>query len=134
MSEELARRFLRVAESARPEDDPTLFATSFVYHDALGYPHDLEEAMAMRHGFLDAFPDALMTIEDSIVTDDRLFFRWHSTGTHAGAFLGVAPTNKQVTNRGITLLHVADGTVQEMWDYVDLYGLFQQMEAVPALG
>jgi steroid delta-isomerase-like uncharacterized protein len=129
----VAERFLHFARSGRV-DDPTLFADDFVYHDAMGYDHGLAEAVGLHDQFLAAIPDAAISILDSVVTDERILFRWESTGVQTGAFLGIPASNRRVTNRGVTILRVADGVVAEMWDYVDLLGLLQQMGAVPPLG
>lgn len=132
-SDRVAERFLGFARSGRV-DDPTLFADDFVYHDAMGYDHSLDEAVGLHDQFLQAIPDAAISILDSVVTEERILFRWESTGVQTGAFLGVPASNRRVTNRGVTILRVADGVVAEMWDYVDLLGLLQQMGAIPPLG
>lgn len=44
-----------------------------------------------------AFPDARATLEDIVAEGDRVAYRLTIRGTHEGAFLGVAPTQKRVT-------------------------------------
>ena len=45
--------------------------------------------------------------------------------------MGVAPTNAKV-NLGVTeIFRIADGQLVEAWDQYDLYGLMQQMGAIP---
>jgi predicted ester cyclase len=41
-------------------------------------------------GFLRAFPDIQFTMEDRVVQEDRIAFRWHATATRTGP-LGAAP-------------------------------------------
>src|SRR5689334_18899932 len=45
-------------------------------------------------GFLSAFPDMRVTVDDVIAEGDRVAARYHWTGTHQGAFNGIAPTGK----------------------------------------
>src|SRR5512143_1050905 len=44
-----------------------------------------------------AFPDFRLTIEDMLAEGDRVAFRGVIRGTHEGAFMGIAPTGKQLT-------------------------------------
>ena len=39
----------------------------------------------------DAFPDAELGVEDTVVEGDRAALRYRLTGTHRGRYLGVAP-------------------------------------------
>ena len=58
-------------------------------------------------GFLRAFPDFHLTIEDQLVQGDLVAFRWHATGTHTGP-LGPAPaTGKRVAVDGLIVLNNA---------------------------
>jgi predicted ester cyclase len=56
--------------------------------------------------------------------------RWTLRGTHLGETrMGIAPTGKQVTASGISIVHIRDGRIVEMWTNVDFLGLMQQMDA-----
>ena len=53
---------------------------------------------------------------------------WPSiTATHAGDYLGVPATNKQITMRVMDWWRVADGTLSENWVFIDLPHLMLQM-------
>ncbi|NAZ74860.1 hypothetical protein GTQ99_05395 [Kineococcus sp. T13] len=60
-----------------------------------------------------AFPDLLMTVEETIAQEDRLAYRWTMRGTHQGEFDGIAPTGGAVTFSGITIVHLQDGRISE---------------------
>jgi steroid delta-isomerase-like uncharacterized protein len=62
-----------------------------------------------------AFPDLTMSIVDVVEQDDRVAFRWESTGTHTGAYLGVLPTHRQVTARGMTISRFEGDQIVEDW-------------------
>jgi steroid delta-isomerase-like uncharacterized protein len=127
---DLVHRFLHVVETG-VVDDPTVFADGYVYHDAMGNPHPLDEAIAMRRTIIEALSESTMSIEDTIMTDEKMLFRWRSEGTHTGDLLGVPATNARISIRGVTIIHVTHGRVKEMWDYVDLLGVMQQLGVVP---
>jgi predicted ester cyclase len=59
--------------------------------------------------------------------------RWSHTGTHVGDFLGIPPTGKAFTFRGIDMYRVRDGKIAEHWNVVDMLGFCQQVGAVPPL-
>ena len=80
------------------------------------------------------FPDFDITVEDLVEEDDTVVKRWVFTGTHSGEYFGIPATGKRVTMRGITLYRLAGGKVSEMyWNY-DVFGLLQQLGAIPAPG
>jgi predicted ester cyclase len=51
-------------------------------------------------------------------------------GTHEGEFMGVAPTGRQVTFRGLSLNRLADGKIVEAWIEIDLEDILGQIGAV----
>jgi len=78
-------------------------------------------------GFLRAFPDFHLSIEDQLVQGDLVAFRWHATGTHTGP-LGPAPaTGKRVAIDGLILDRVVGGKVQERWEQFDQSLMLQQL-------
>jgi len=86
--------------------------------------------LANRQGF----PDFDIRAEDYIAEGDKVVKRFVFRGTHTGEFAGVPPTGKTVTMRGITLYRLAGGKVNEIyWNY-DVFGLLQQLGAIPAPG
>ena len=115
-------------------DRPELFVSPLPYHTPTGLVTDLEGAKMFLNVFVNAFPDHFTTIEDEIVTEDKLIFRWRTEGTHKGDLLGVPGSGRSVTLIGATFMHVADGKIQEMWELADFFGAFQQIGAFPPAG
>jgi steroid delta-isomerase-like uncharacterized protein len=74
-----------------------------------------------------AFPDLRVTAESMIGEGDRVAKAWTCTGTHRGEYLGVAPTGRRTTWRGVTLYRFAGGKVAECIWYADALGLLQQL-------
>ena len=64
--------------------------------------------------------------------DDVVAARLIISGRHAGEFLGVPPTDSQVTFQSHELFRVDDGRLVEQWVVMDVLGLMQQLGAIPA--
>ncbi|MFN7948826.1 MAG: ester cyclase [Blastocatellia bacterium] len=52
---------------------------------------------------------------------------WTVTGTHAGEFMGHAPTGRQFTIDGISIYRIADGRLVEEHTIWDALGLMKQL-------
>jgi steroid delta-isomerase-like uncharacterized protein len=87
----------------------------------------------MRHvveRYLDAFPDASLTVDDQVREGNRVVSRWTARGTHTGELAGIAATGKQVTVSGVTIVQVEGGKVVDGWTSWDRLGLLVQLGAV----
>ena len=93
-------------------------------------PQGLKAAVIMLRS---AYPDDHHTIEDLIAEGDKVVVRLTHSGTHQGAFLGLPPTGKHITNTSIHIFRFADGQLVEAWANRDDLGLMQQLGANPAL-
>jgi predicted ester cyclase len=76
-----------------------------------------------------AFPDFCALIDDLVVDEaaGKVTIRWSATGTHQDMFMGVLPTGRSITCRGIDILLVDDRTLRIVerwgeWDGIDLLG------------
>jgi len=81
--------------------------------------------------FRAAFPDIWHTVEDLIAEGDQIVARFTARGTHQGAWKGIAPTGKQVTYTGMTILQTVNGKVAKHHTEWDALRLMQQIGAVP---
>jgi steroid delta-isomerase-like uncharacterized protein len=78
-----------------------------------------------------SFPDLRHTLDDVIAAGDKVVVRFKFQGTHQGDYRGLAPTHKTVSYTGIGIWRLADGKLVEHWSNIDLYGLMQQLGAIP---
>jgi steroid delta-isomerase-like uncharacterized protein len=81
-----------------------------------------------------AFPDFHMIIEDLVAEGDKVVIRVTASGTHQGAFMGMAPTGKRFTQQQMHVIRVVDGKVIEHWHVSDDLGMMQQLGIIPAPG
>ncbi len=97
-------------------------------------PLDREGQKQRIKGFLNAFPDLRLTIEDLVAEGDKVVFRMTGRGTHHSAFMGIAPTGKPMTITIIDIARFANGQVVEHWGNRDDLGMLQQLGAIPMPG
>jgi len=84
------------------------------------------------NGLRAAFPDIQVTVDDVIADGDRVVVRTHWQATHTGAFHGIAPTGKRITNTSISIYQLADHKLVRAWIENDRLGTLQQLGASPA--
>ena len=94
-------------------------------------PINREEWKKVSQMFLSAFPDLHCDIMDVIAEGDKVACRWISRGTHKGTYMGVAPTNKQVTIPGISIFRIVNGKIVEGRASWDMIGCLAQLGALP---
>jgi ketosteroid isomerase-like protein len=64
--------------------------------------------------------------------DDKAVVRWTVRGTHRGTGLGVTPTHRVVSFRGITWLEFRHGRIVRGWDSWNLGGLISSLTSAGA--
>jgi steroid delta-isomerase-like uncharacterized protein len=106
-----------------------LFAEGYVGHDApnpepVQGPEGMKNFLRMYHA---AFSDAHITLDDVLVTGDKVVTRWTGRGTHDGDLMGIPPTGKSVVFTGIRIFRLADGKIVEGWVNWDTFGLMRQL-------
>ena len=81
-----------------------------------------------------AFPDLRYTIDDVIVSGDKIVHRLSATGTMQGDFMGIAATGKRAAWTEIHIGRGVNGRLTEHWGLVDQLGMLVQLGVVPAPG
>lgn len=117
------------------EDLATLdrfFAPDVVSHDMPpGFPQGIEGVRLFFSTFRDGMPDVRVRVEDIVAEGDRAAVATRIEGTHTGELLGIAPTGRRISVRGIDMIRVADGRIVEHRGLTDTAGLLRQL-AQPA--
>jgi steroid delta-isomerase-like uncharacterized protein len=113
-----------------------IVAPNYVNHDpAAPMPEPGREGLK-KHvaAYRTAFPDLTLTVDDALAEGNKVTIRWSARGTHKGELMGIAPTGKQVTMTGISVVRITSGKVAEAWVTWDALGMLQQLGAIPPLG
>jgi predicted ester cyclase len=80
---------------------------------------------AMRKGF----PDLHYTIQDLVITEDRIVARVRLTGTLLGELWGMAPNGKKIEVNQINIEYVRNGRITEHWRLTDELAMMQQLQS-----
>jgi steroid delta-isomerase-like uncharacterized protein len=132
-AQQLAETYLAMLNTHDPDLVDRFVAEDYVNHN----PFVADGREANRQfwtAFFAALPDLSATMEDLVISGDRVVGRFVYHGTHTGEIMGIPASGNQVEMRSIDIWRVADTMFVEHWDELNLLQLFQQMGALPPLG
>jgi predicted ester cyclase len=95
-----------------------------------GRPQGPKGLLYASQVFRSAVPDLRCTIEDLLVSGDKVTARLLFTGTHKGEFMGHPATGKPVRFLAIDILSIRGGKIVEDWHLEDNLTLFEQLGVV----
>jgi steroid delta-isomerase-like uncharacterized protein len=130
----LVRRYYNEVFNERRVDlVDRLAVEDYVEHDPFpGHRDGRADLRARVDLILAAMNPLRFEVQDLIAEGDRVVVRWVQQGTQSGTFMGLPPTGRQFTFAGIDIHRLRDGLMAEHWHVVDLFGLLQQLGAIPA--
>jgi steroid delta-isomerase-like uncharacterized protein len=104
------------------------FAPDVLSHDMPpGFPQGIEGVRMFFSAFREGMPDVRVRIDEIVVEDDRAAVATMIEGTHTGAMMGIEPTGRRISVRGIDMVRVADGRIVEHRGLTDTVGLLRQL-------
>ena len=111
-----------------------MFSADGVAHgltDETGNPmRGPDEYKIFHAAFRGAFPNIVVTVEDTIAEGDKLAARCVVRGHHDGDTLGLAATHVPMEITGITIVRIQDGKIVEAWNNFDFMKLYRQIGAI----
>lgn len=132
-SRELVETYLTMLNTHDADLVDAFIAEQYVNHNVV-----VADGREANRGFWAMFfaglPDVTATMEDVIVSGDRVVGRFVYRGTHTGELMGIPATGAQVEMRSIDIWRVEDGLLAEHWDELNLMEVFQQVGVLPQLG
>ena len=129
----LAENYLAMLNTHEPDLVDRFVAETYRNHN----PFVADGREANRQfwtAFFTALPDLSATMEDLVISGDRVVGRFVYRGTHTGEFMGIPASGNPVEMRSIDIWRVEDGMFVEHWDELNLLEMFQQMGVLPPLG
>jgi predicted ester cyclase len=105
------------------------FAENCIIHMA-GAPDpnlSVSEFKELLSGLLTAFPDLHISVNDQMVSGDKVATRWTAIGTHTGPLGDSPPSGNKAKFEGLILDRVVEGQVVERWEQWDQMGMLQQI-------
>ena len=128
----LAETFVQMLSTHDADLVDAFVATDYRNHNA--FVDDGREAnRQFWAAFFTALPDLTATMEDLVISGDRVVGRFVYRGTHRGEFMGIPASGRPVEMRSIDIWRVADGLFVEHWDELNTLEFFQQLGALPQL-
>jgi steroid delta-isomerase-like uncharacterized protein len=129
----LAETYLELLSTHDPDLVDQFVAERYINHNVV-VADGREANREFWAAFFRGLPDLTATMDDLIVSGDRVVGRFTYRGTHTGSLLGIPATGAAVTMRSIDIWRVEDGLFAEHWDELNLLEVFQQVGVIPALG
>ena len=132
-NQSLAETYLAMLNTHDPDLVDEFVATDYINHNVV-VADGREANRVFWAAFFTGLPDLTATMEDLVVSGDRVVGRFVYRGTHTGDLLGIPASGKPVEMRSIDIWRVADGMFVEHWDELNLLEVFQQVGVIPPLG
>jgi steroid delta-isomerase-like uncharacterized protein len=109
------------------------YIESYVYHGAAGQDvRGRENLKGFLSMYFSAFPDLRAEVEDIFGEGDKILSRAMCRGTHKGQLMGIPPTGKQIAIRVICADRFEGRKIAESFELPDLFGMMQQLGAIPS--
>ena len=122
----LVDTFVRMLNEHDPDMVAELVAVHYVNHNP--FVDDGRDAnRELWAGFFAALPDLQVSIDDVVVTEDRVVGRFTYRGTHRGELFGIPASGRRIEMRSIDIWRVADGLFVEHWDQLNLLDMLRQI-------
>ena len=128
----LADLFVEMTNTHNPDLVDRFIAEDYVNHNVV-VADGREANREFWAAFFTGLPDVTVTMEDLVVSGDRVVGRFTYRGTHTGELLGIPATGAAVEMRSIDIWRVRDGLFVEHWDELNLMEVFQQVGVLPRL-
>ena len=132
----LVRFYVEVINQGNVAVVDELMTPDFIHHGETLFPR-IEGSEPIKGGVIgvkNAYPDGQTDVEDMVAEGDVVVCRLSWRGTHQGSFMGIPPTGKVSTWRGlVTYRFNEEGKIIERWANMDVVGQLQDLGVVPAL-
>ena len=107
------------------------YLPEYIHHDPSRADMKGEQRMQYVAMMLTAFPDLSYTKDGMIAERNLVASRYTMRVTHAGTFMGIPATGKQIVAKGADVRRIEAGKVAEIWDFPDTLGIMTQLGAIP---
>jgi steroid delta-isomerase-like uncharacterized protein len=130
--QQLAETYVAMLNTHDPDLVDRFVAEDYRNHNA--FVADGREAnRQFWAGFFAALPDLSATMEDLVVSRDRVVGRFVYRGTHTNELMGIPAHGSAVEMRSIDIWRVEDDMFVEHWDELNMLEVLQQIGALPPL-
>lgn len=126
---EIVRRLVdRFVNAGDPEAGDTIFADDCINHPPLpDAPGDRDSIKRFVEELRAAFPDMRYEIVHLFGEGNLVALNLQGTGTHRGAWRGIAPTGRRVHIAAISVFTMREGRIAARHNITDLAGVLRQI-------
>jgi predicted ester cyclase len=134
-TKDLIRRYIRAIDDNQTSDWGIL--DEYIAHDFVAHNPPLPGVSLDREGMKQAAEifrvgtPGRHEIRLQVAEGDLVVSQIVGRGVHAGEFLGIPATNKEIETEGIAIHRVRDGKIVEYWSVTDVARVLQQVGALP---
>jgi predicted ester cyclase len=126
-----ARLFYAFWNTGDPQFARAALADNFIDNTLpKGRPQGVDGVLFASKNFRAIIPDLKCSIEDLLISKDKVVARLVFTGHYTGSFNGQKPTGKAISFFAIDILHIKDGRIYEDWHLEDNLSFLQQIDVV----
>ena len=134
-NKDLVRRFFDQINKQDLDGWDDVVGVDYQHHDP-ALPPELqrgrENYKKLIGGFISAFPDIAVMIDDMLAENDRVAVRWTWGGTHKGELAGDPPlpaTGRRASVSTLSLHRIENDRIVEAWVIFDTQGLARQLSS-----
>jgi steroid delta-isomerase-like uncharacterized protein len=121
-----------ILNQGRLERADELVLEDFVELDPLpGQSQGREGLIAVIRQMRSSFPDMHWRVEEMIAEGEKVTTRFTWMGTQQGPFLGIPPTGRHITVKGVVIDRLVGGKMADSRILMDTLGMMQQLGAIP---
>lgn len=130
---ELVRRYYQVTSGDLAGIEEIVTPDFLDHHFPPTLPQGPDGVKAFFTDVLGAFTNRRIDIFDIFATEDRVGVRFELVANHTSEFAGYKPSGQQITCGAMSMFRVENGKLAEGWETADLFGLFQQLQALQSV-
>lgn len=115
----IVRQFYDAVQAHDLETVAKLYVEDYTSGEYLGldgewHEHGLEEEIAKRAEFLDAFPDLAYELPLVVAEGKHVVVEKILTATHRGEYMGIPPTGREINTGGHATFRIEEGRIAEI--------------------
>lgn len=129
-NKELAYKFAEALSAGKIDDFDNFIDADYINHNPY-VENGLEGVKNFFKGWMLAFPDTKVNVEDVLVDGETVIGRFTYSAHQQGEFMGIPATGNLITMRSIDIWRVKGGKFTEHWDELNLLEVMQQLGAIP---
>jgi len=132
VNESVVRRFVdEVINNGNYAILDELVHPDYVYRSPDQELHGKVALEDLLSGYRRGLPDLHTSIDELLVSNERVAISITLAGTHTGDLLGMPATGRPLRVDGMLLTRLEEGKIVEEWEILDMLGMFQQLGIEP---